>query len=180
MPPTSAAIPSARRTFCDRSNREERNRSGRIRRKLDSFEFFATSLPPDYIRAMPHGGRRSGAPSCLALSGDVERPLFASRPILTSGDRPNRSADPGNRSWSLERPSAGASRAQGALCRIDAHVSGDVPTGAWHRCDRACRVARRWRGRLRGRVCYPRGSTRTRQSRYLPGVRHLELPPASG
>ena len=122
MPPTHAAIPSARRTSCDRPSREERDKSGRIRRKLDSFEFFATSLPPDYIRAMPHGGRRSGAPSCLAVSGHVERPLFASRPILTSGDRPNRSADPADRPWSLERPFAGPSRGQGTLCRVDRNV----------------------------------------------------------
>ena len=180
MPPTLAAIPSARRISCDSSNREERDRSGRIQRKLDSFEFLQRASPAIIISAMPHGGRRSGAPSCLTLSSDVERPLFASRPILTSGDRPNGSADPGYRPWSLERPFAGPSRGQGALCRIDRDVQGGVPTEAWHRCDRACRVARRWRGRLRGRVCCPPGSTRTRQSRYWPGVQPLGLPPASG
>src|SRR6516225_3969680 len=73
MPPTHAAIPSARRTSCDRSSREERDRSGRIRRNLDSFEFLQRASPAIIISAMPHGGRRSGAPSCLALSGDVER-----------------------------------------------------------------------------------------------------------
>src|SRR6516225_9373516 len=45
MPPTLAAIPSARRTSCDRSNREEGDRSGRIQRKLDSFEFLQRAAP---------------------------------------------------------------------------------------------------------------------------------------
>ncbi len=57
-------------------------------------------------------------PSGLAVSGDDERPLFASRPILAPGDCPNRSEDRGYRPWTLERPPSGASRWQSSFGRI--------------------------------------------------------------
>src|SRR5207302_11140861 len=58
---------------------------------------------------------RNPQPSGLAVSGDDERPLFASWPILAPGDRPNRSADRGYRPWSLERPQTGAGRRQSSF-----------------------------------------------------------------